>query len=405
MGAMHANYSADYPWDRQSPPSSRTDRYRSGPDPNDYFIEVKQLNTTPGMSGGLVFAWPTTLVGLNSRFIPFQSISFIIPLEKVILLANSVGNLAEDKPPIFNFGTKGISAAYFAPRSNDTYPAGDNGHANGGDNGHANGGSGPVDRRFQGSPLLLFREPDEGVPLSRDSNQILLAIDREQIDGSDDYWIKYFPRINDPAATLILREKGGYPDSKVRDAMIKRLDGVYESADRFSDYDQDQNDVFYMEDASVREGFKVAAEGFDHPQIDVDSQAHLIHFIFPAHYLHAPNTQSHMTQIPGLVYTFKLKLSNDSKTITLDGSGRHLTCENNNFLKLICSGDGIEIALSADRLSRKKITYRMATLMEAGGKRVINYHYGVVSESGDQATSRKTISDILKEVKKARSTK
>ena len=76
--------------------------------------------------------------------------------------------------------------------------------------------------------------------------------------------------------------------------------------------------------------------------------------------------------------TFDIVLSEDGKTITLQGGTENLSCDNRNYLKLICQNDSGSTQFS---FSKHSTDNNYASFRYTRKDQTINYYYGESDEN------------------------
>jgi hypothetical protein len=359
---FHQTYSQNKPF--QGISSVRL--YRHGGSEGEVFFEFTELKIIPGMSGGLVF--DGTLIrplGVISHLIPFQKLAYVIPISVVAdFLKNGVNRVLPG--PVED-------SLKFWHMINGAIASGDNAQVGGGNNSPA-AGSFPNLPGYTRALTLPFKEPEEGVQL-KNSSRVLLAVNGSQIDGSDDYFLKYTP-VAGIHPELITREAGGYLDLPIRNTILQRLAGSYHPSN------SDGEATLYVQSGTVAEGWKEAGSGAAQIEIKVDPTANLIEFHFLPYSIQSSLNAGDVLPMKDSVAALHLVLSADAKTLTATNVAnpqQTYLCDNNNYLKLICADDtGVGFSLSLDRLgSGGVLSYRFAHLAaSADRKLLINYYYG-----------------------------
>ncbi|HUP58533.1 MAG TPA: hypothetical protein VM598_13835 [Bdellovibrionota bacterium] len=417
-GRPTSNFSDELPWSGGFS-FSDIDSHPRGPGRGESFYEITELRMLPGMSSGPTFTHKGELLGINSELVISQQRAFVVPLSFIWDFVH--GHVAPEQP----------SAGWeqkFAPEPgrNGQRPGagGNNGHAGGGEgnNGHAGGGQGAGGRAAP-SALAIFREPDEGRPLPGSPGLILLGVRDRQIDGTNDYAIHFAPHAERLSAKdLVLRPADGFPEEKIRKKLLERLDGFfgppYVQANGTRGMQKNRH-FMYSRLPTSSESWLPGMVGSSLVHLDVDSRKRRITFYLWQHDLSAQGA-------PGLVQSRNCELalqlgialvgcsegsrflsfivdqSPDGREIRLVHPKLTLTCENRHYLKLICTGQGTELSLSADRArGPAELSYR-ATWAFGNGIRPpgIHYFFGKLREEDDQGTRRKHADEQRKAIER-----
>jgi len=446
-GAYTDNFSDDLPWNGGSSYSDVL-LYRHGSLPSEIFYQLDRLNVIPGMSGGVVTERSGAIVGLNSQLIPFQKVAFVIPIQEVVnFLQNGGPDSATSTTPATMMadgraasGVAYVSAPEGAAESNSHVDSGANSHGNGGANSHGNGGAnshgngganshgngganshgnGGANSHGNGGgnshgdggvgiedtsynpqdPLYLFREPDEGVPIAPGSSTILLGIDGKQIDGLDDYYIKYMPVKDQGKHTLVTRDANDYPSEDIRKGILSRLEGMFKGGGGDVSFQSNNHSVMIFDPKSP-EGFTEFFTGNTSNEVDVDSKNNQIHMYFWMHQIGNPGLPAMLNQ-SAWILDLDVTMSPDYKTITLKAEGSNgppLTCDNRNYLKLVCRAPGTEFSISENQAQGpdKQMSYRVAYVRQ--DKVVsVDYRYGQMIQESDK--TRKFAKEMAKQEK------
>jgi S1-C subfamily serine protease len=399
-GVQTTNYSDDLAWGLGNAASDVL-LYRHGPLPSEIFYQINRLNVIPGMSGGVVSDLDGETIGFNSQLIPFQKIAFVIPIQEVLNFLQNGGPNANEMSSESNSHEDSGANSHGNGGANSHGNGGANSHGDGGANSHGNGGVGIVNTNFDPQdPMFLFREPDEGVPIAPDSSTILLGFDGKQIDGVDDYYIKYFPVKDQGKHTLVTRDANDYPEESIRKNLLSRLDGIFRGGASNASFQNSQHSILER-NANAQEGFVEAFTGAADTEIDVDSKSNLITFYFWRHSLTPPGVPFPETPVSAWVLVFNTQMGADSKTINLTSGDIHLSCDNKNYLKLICRMPGVELSLSANQAQpqNRQLSYRLAYAGAQGTIPSVDYHFGMSTQESDTGKARKFAQEMAKQSK------
>ncbi len=309
----------------------------------DSFIEIPKLPMTWGQSGGAGVNSNGELECMTTRLLISQDYSYCIDIKDIA-----------------NFIDSDINDSESTDKDNSTQPVGGNGPTNTGGNGPTNtggngptntGGNGPTNTEGncgKGQIFDFFLEPSEGIPvLIDDAEVIVLAIGGNQIDGDDDY--KTF--IN--TGEVIKRDVDGYPEKDIRDQTIKNLSGVHifnNSSKSTSLLDQNFTSG-WNKVAKSDVGTTIITLTETELQIDIP-----LHVNMDITELLPPRVSPEHSKERQL--KFAIETSSDSKTITLKTRNYSMTCENKNYLKLICDGERYSFSLSLDNIKKEGAHFR-----------------------------------------------
>jgi hypothetical protein len=350
---------------------------------NQHFIEIWGLDIIPGMSGGALMSG-SKLIGISTRFIPFQSTSYFIPLKDVYRFLNAPPKIRERAT-----GSSLARARYYeasftpdvkhgAREAGDNHHAdgGDNHHADGGDNHHADGGSG-IDIRFGATAGVGFlREPDEGIPDPENPQLQIIGLGGEQIDGQDDLQRLSVTGNRD----FVKRSRDGYPSERIRADLISRLKGKFLGMDRVKMR-------IFAKDWKNTTGWSETRKGRGTAMIDLRMQGErqFALRLYQDSGLLAPGKYRTEDKVQFIAdYEFTGRFDEDFKHVTLTGKDSTMICENIHYLKLICSSANQELSLSfVDRAAgRLKFSYALRGEPEQQGHKtdLIIFMFGEVKK-------------------------
>lgn len=353
----------------------------------DFVFEVPHLEMTNGLSGGSTLGRDSgKLLGINKSFVPFQGRTFVIPARDVIAFlrdnskivsavlqnSNSDGNTKQNGGE--NSGAHGGENSGAHGGENSGAHGGENSGAHGGENSTVNELKRPTDS------LEFLREPKEGVLVG---NRRLLAAGQMQIDGFDD--LREFG--NETA------ERIWFDDSVFlagRTKLMSRLAGRFSSVTNW-------NEKVWMTSGSAEKlivkdlqlGFKTFLEGQPKFDLDIRSSGKTFQIrlsrdgydVIGGTLRSRTYFEMQTASVTRVEEIFTGQYSNDGKSIALFHNGNRLDCENDNFLKLICSSvPGAPVAEEFS-LSRKSLTgeisfrYSFEKSDDQGNKTII-YRYG-----------------------------
>lgn len=366
-GTAQAAYTGAKNWDGGGKITSMVYSASSGLPGVRRIFRLTALQMLPGMSGGPTVDDHYELMGINRRYVPFQSYTEIIPLEELLRFIDSEGDSESLS------ATKEGKGVVLSADGNVSFDAGENSGGNGGENSGGNGGENSggngndiPQKILSEGPLAFLREPDEGIIVD---GKRLLALGKFQIDGGDDY--RSIPH-HLPAVYL--------DDPKFladRSKLMERLSGEFEyfltsqneSMEKILRLKNGKWEVF--RETPMRTDVRVESNG---PQ-------------FTLSFLQDPKKYFDTPKFPTKEQTALYKDLHLSGTVSQDGSrltirgqsGEELVCENRNYFKLICVGEREEISLSLNNYN-ESLSYRHALLTEVTirGKReeAIIYRYG-----------------------------
>ncbi len=399
-------YSKDFSWQSGGYAPSIQKIFYSGRNSDEKLVHIEYLHVQPGMSGGYVRSNWGDFSGLIARLIPLQRNAFVIPAEIILNWLNGKSD-DEGLDMLSSADPKTLVAAHYSKKhsmagDNGHALGGDNGHALGGDNGHALGGDfiSQVDERFRFEKILqLLREPDEGISTHMLSSadgiilpatpKILLGLGNEQIDGLNDWAIK--PELLKSKKTLIVREKDGHLDLPLRKKMLERLDGYYKT--NFVSGSADINHNILEPNVTDPEGSRLVLSGQAMADIDVDAKKNRVLLTIHSHPMTPAVERLAFIQAPADKIDFKVSMSPDAKTIYLDHGNLRLLCDNKHYLKLICSGPGVEFSISKTNTMINQVEFRLSHVRPIQSKILISYHYGRLTGTQYAKEYRKTWSD------------
>ncbi len=324
------------------------------------FISIPDVKTPRGLSGGFTVNDNGDLIGITTRATDYQDGVSVIPMSDVVkFLDNDKYNLLQ-QPGVINSGC-GLRGDSTDGRGDSTDGRGDSTDGRGdstdgrGDSTDGRGDStdGRCDDEKEKTlviqnelnnvkcstdisttlPLAQFVGENEGVADYLSVGRVILAIHGEQIENSADYK-KY-----DGQRGLVTRSKDGYLREDQRAKMMERLAGTYSTVK--------STHTNYMPDASNKQNFTAIHSGFQKSSINISDDR--ININLQGHYLN-PNERNESDVISAVAaenLSFSYKFSNSSKKVTLHSPrvGK-LECNNNNYLKLVCSGQNGTLTLS-----------------------------------------------------------
>lgn len=239
-----------------------------------------------------------------------------------------------------------------------------------------------------GERLKEFIEVLEGiVDYKDDENRELLAVrcgpfsPWEQIDGREDYIHKLRPynralggEICPTVESLketdkIYRDKDGYVPEEFRRDILKRLKGVYLT--------QKDKPIGLLANYSAPNGENLLTakdRTSVHQRVEVDPEKEEISLVLGGAAGFIGNQNE-------LATTFKVGFSEDGKKLSLTPkfqTGRisqnqlvgEMTCENKNFLKLICRGENTAFSLSLPQNRPRRMAIRFSSVNESNGEMV-----------------------------------
>jgi hypothetical protein len=334
----------------------------------DQFIVVDDIQMLPGNSGGTAHTSKGLFVGVTTRFHPTQDKVYIIPASDVVEYAlyptqseetvdikNTTeqvgGNGGTDGGG--NGGTDGGGNGGTDGGGNGGTDGGGNGGTDGGGNGGTDGGgNGGTDGGGNGGTdgtgcvafgsKNIFEEPYEGY--LNEFGKVVLAIGGNQIDGSDD--------LKDHSEGLVIqRDADGYPSLEIRKGILERLSGNYPFNSSSKRYSKNDDHVLGWEEVSYGLGKSFLEVGpkriivTKNIHVEYDSKSDSPSSI-------ALNLKTEKR------FDFKVQASPDYKTITLKSKKESLTCDNRNYLKLICSGEKGSFSISLDSDQSGKARFR-----------------------------------------------
>jgi hypothetical protein len=363
-------FTSDLPWDQGYGATQVFSDYDLGD--HLYFSYVSDLDIVPGMSGSPVVNNEGVLVGLATKYVDLQSTALIIPLPMMLgVLTGEIKDLPE--VDLGNFKNNSMNDA---------------GNEHGGA-GNEHGGAGSSGASLNKTTILEFRAPDEGILIN---NEIVLGFTSKdgpfsktyyhQIDGRDEFQTKVNKKnylssleLTGKIGSFISRPVNGYPDIKVREKLLERMDGFYYLEERleFASKPFNQKHAFYYVNPKNPEALASTEKATSVLMIDVDSKKNKI------------SIESEKLNV-----SFDVTYSADNKQIFLSNDKLKLTCDNRHLLKLICSNSAVEFSLSVNNTSmRRVLKYRLAYNDQLFGVMGFTYWFGSVSPTDDPAGWRK----------------
>lgn len=371
-----ANYSKNYYWHRGYGNSYMTLLSRQHAD-LPQLAEIQHLLVTPGMSGGVVMHLYGFPLGLIKGFRPFQNVSVIITLQELIKFTADSSTDEQKKEVALLENDHHIFKGAFYSAQNTTAQASNNVHADGGENVHADGGSHP-DRRFSGLDLLAsFLEPDEGIPCPFDPQKMLvMGVYHDgiayQVDGKDDFLNQVHGKSS--AQTLVHRAVQGYPRQEVRNHILQRLKGKYQSWG--GPQNMHPSHALFKENSRLPERWMRVRHGELIVSLEITED--WVELIFWSHST-AQEGSWKSDQSPEQKIRLKAELENEGKMLVLENAGLRFVCENKHFLKIICRdvANQTDLSFSIDHTDEtRSLQFRLAQLKHANGGRWVNYYYG-----------------------------
>ena len=151
-------------------------------------------------------------------------------------------------------------------------------------------------------------------------------------------------------------------------------------------------------DPNAVEGFSEFMTGTTLNEVDVDSKNNQIHMYFWMHQMGSPGLPAMLNQ-SAWILDFNVTMSPDYKTVTLAAvGGGALTCDNKNYLKLVCRAPGTEFSISENQAQgpNKQMSYRL-TYVRKDQVPSVDYRYGQMIQESDK--SRKFAKEMAKQEK------
>ncbi len=311
------------------------------------FLVVDNIQMLPGNSGGTAHTSKGLFVGITTRFHPTQDKVYIIPASDVVEYAlhptqteQSIDTKNTTEQVGGNGGTDGTGG------NSGTDGTGGNSGTDGGGNSGTDGTGGNSGTDGTGCVVFgsknIFEEPYEGY--LNEFGNVILAIGGNQIDGSDD--------LKDHIeGHVIQRDASGYPSFEIRKNILQRLSGNYSFSSSSKRYSKNKDHVLGWEELTYGSGNTI---------IEVSPKE-----IKMAKSLHIEKNSNSESPV-GLnknyqlerIQSFKVEASSDFKTIILKSNRETLTCDNRNYLKLICSGEKSSLSISLDSEKEAKARFR-----------------------------------------------
>ena len=372
----------------------------------DKFLEV-DTRSLEGHSGGMAIDEKGNFLGLSTRYIESQDTAFIIPVADVINYINnptqnneSLNGNNQSKPSGGSNGGDtqggsnggdtqgGSNGADTQGGSNggDTQGGSNGGDTQGGSNGgDTQGGSNGGDTQggsnggdTQGGsnrsqigcvhpsfPIFMNSFIDSNDGFLNHVGKIILAVDGHQINGSDDlkdHW--------DPEGNIIYVEDDNYPTLAIRKGIIERLLGEY------TFLKSSQKQYIENEDESFLKKWRETHYGEGKSSIKLEKESIKLEIEETGLY---PSTTNFFTMIGYQLSNtvkkdYKISFDSSYKTVYLESIDEKLTCKNNNYLKLICTGQGRVLSISTDSTDtrNRKTNFRYNEYTERQNR----YFYG-----------------------------
>lgn len=306
-------------------------------------LVVENIYGDRGFSGGPVFEKDGTLIGIFKRFTANETINVITTTREVQEFLSFPDH--EGQPPLIDPKSLSESCPQVPPNrysngGGNTQTGGKGGNSQGGGSGNS-GETELFTRQWE-----TFREPKEGV-LDPTCKKIVLARGNARIDGQEDYErlrsLIHFPWIERP--------HDNYPDLKIREQILDRFLGEYRNLN-----------LFTMDKHAVGKG-RVDHAGFYRLRLSIKKVGadYEIALRNPIYYVMPPDLNTRNLDHSGIAVTYKAKLLDDAKTVELTAKNQRLLCVNDNYLKLICEGSGVQFSLSRPYTRSSDLRLRITT--------------------------------------------
>jgi hypothetical protein len=359
------------------------------PSDKDLLLILQDLDIHPGMSGGpAIDTDRDRLLGINTHYIPWQNTGGITPLITVWDFLNSNDRALQqpdDRPATQN--------ATLPTGGNEHGRPGGNEHGNPGGNEHGN----PAAQNLSSvGSIERLREPNEGVAFPRDSSKRILAVRSHggfhQIDGFDDlkkYFLPHKDELRPNEIVLRPDSEDGYPELSIRQGILKRLEGSFSSLPQdLLTPRENERDLIYVKTDSTSQNWQLLLTGTPYNRIKIDAQAQSIELTIPQHFLRPPGTfglQQLVQQRAWPPMDRKLRfqarfLNEDAKRLELfameNGIEHRLVCENQHYLKLICSNDRWTFSVSTESDDKSTLKYRFGSVQITNQETLLENQFG-----------------------------
>jgi hypothetical protein len=382
QGRPRINYTSGGSWTSDLGINGFIDLYRLSLAPNQVLFQCHDLEIEPGMSGGISFLNnPYPILGINSRAIPMQSKGLVLPtfaISNLLLEPEAVDQRQASLDVAF-----GRQGQITVSGNSQTDPSGNSQtDPKGGDKVPLHSLNVPLLRT---KPLMVIREPSEGIVDPKDPSRVLLAAGGEQIDGLDDYFNLYEPLVKEGGGTAVVRPVNDELPISIRKGILERLSGVFQmTAVPLS------REARFVEDSQEFYGWRRTDYGLLADAVIIDPKKAEIMLVWDDSFsLDASTTRLSMMTKSQL--KFSVQISADAQKLTLTpqawvpkdyATPETLTCDNHHYLKIICSSEHSTFSLSLSGFSSGRLSYRWAVEQIRSGKRHIIYRFGTVVVAG-----------------------
>jgi hypothetical protein len=301
------------------------------------FVEFRYVDVGPGMSGGALLDEKGDVLGITTRYIPFQDTPWIIPISDIQNFIDQKEILTLKNPKLFNLLLyQSLSHPYFI---------GDNVANMPGDN-IANMPSTKTEKTKENPGILLFKEHHEGITDANDDKKRKLVSVRcnhlskwEQIDGNNDYIYKCEDLTVLAESQKVYLDKEGFIPEKKRLEVLKNFKGKYD----YSRSDYFGRLVVFKQKVRGIDGMEKISSLIERDEVVISEK----------------NISVRLGNSARL--DFEITFSEKNKSITLTKPDKtKLTCENRSFHKLICENKNEVFSLSMLNSKKKQLSYKYA---------------------------------------------
>ena len=330
------------------------------------FAEVKYIDVGPGMSGGPLLDDKGNVLGITTRYMPFEDTPWIIPIMDVEAFIEDKKIMTGKNPALFNLAQYKISAKPFITgdslpkKPGDSLPKkpGDSLPKKPGDSlPKKPGDSLPKKPSDSDDVLALFQDKAEGIVDFNDPQKRKLLAVRcssltswEQIDGNDDYIHKC------PDVTKLAESDKIYVDQDEEIPLEHRgkaLDVLIGSFD-YNNSSYSGRKITYVEDRSAIDQMKKIKSQLQRDEVVISPKSIKINLG------------------KDKKLDFEIKADENGKLHLLDSTNNILDCDNKSITKLICQSSNISLTLSMVNTHKKELRYRVSIK----NKDVTEYYYG-----------------------------
>lgn len=359
------------------------------------WLELKEIQIFPGMSGGLVEDNGGQIIGIISRYVPLQDLSIIVPFVNILrFITDGEFKFSQQDNNVYSGPWTSRSGSMRNASDNIFRDGGANEHGKGGGNEHGKGNFYLSDLRAQPEQLhKLVQEPDEGVKSKENEKLIILGIANHQIDGEDDFY-NVSKRSNNEEKNIITRNADGYPAPQILKNVTQRFDAYYWPSENH------EGVKHLVYDKKPENPMGVQLRYHAHTLTTLNFEENRIHLSFALHSLDerknpllrflSPDILSHRAQKLDLY--LEIKNSQDYKKLYLYGKEIKIneeglkietdllwTCDNKHYLKIICNStsDGLRhLSFSKTKTKDSILSLRYSYFNDT----LFHYYYGKIKE-------------------------